>query len=279
MEEATVATTSNESILETLKNWAMTSGIKIVIALIIMIIAFKLIKVVSRRIEKKLSKSGKFDQTITKTLAYAGRIVAKIVVLCCLIGYLGIDTTGLAALIASLGVGIGMAVNGALSNFAGGILILATRPFKIGDYIAAQGTEGVVEDIKIVSTTIVTLDNKVVHLPNGALSSGTITNYSEKDIRRVDLNFSVAGNDPELVKKLIREVCDADEKVLKDPATFVRVSDYGAGNGVKVTMRAWTKSSQYWDTYFDLLNGVQKAFEANNIVIPFNQLDVHIKNN
>ncbi len=278
MEEAAVATTSNESILETLKNWAMTSGIKIVIALIIMIIAFKVIKVVSRRIEKRISKNGKIDPTISKTLVYAGRIIAKIVVLCCLIGYLGIDTTGLAALIASLGVGIGMAVNGALSNFAGGVLILATRPFKIGDYIAAQGTEGIVEDIKIVSTTIVTLDNKVVHLPNGALSSGTITNYSEKDIRRVDLTFSVAGNDPEMVKKLINEVCDADEKVLKDPATFVRVSDYGAGNGVKVTMRAWTKTSQYWDTYFDLLNGVQKAFEDNKIVIPFNQLDVHIKN-
>ena len=236
MEETTVATASNESILETLKNWAMTSGIKIIIALIIMLIAFKVIKVVSRRIEKRLDKSGKFDHTIVKTLAYAGRLVAKFIVLSCLVGYLGIDTTGLAALIASLGVGVGLAVNGALSNFAGGVLILATRPFKIGDYIVAQGTEGVVEDIKIVSTTIVTLDNKVVHLPNGALSSGTIINYSEKDIRRVDLTFSVAGNDPEQVKKLIREVCDADEKVLKDPATFVKVSDYGAGNGVKVTM-------------------------------------------
>ncbi len=278
MEEATVATASNESILESLKNWGMTTGIKIVIALIIMIVAFRVITVISKKIEKKLNKSQKFDQTITKTLAYAGRIVAKIVVLCCLIGYLGIDTTGLAALIASLGVGIGMAVNGALSNFAGGVLILATRPFKIGDYIVAQGTEGVVEDIRIVSTTIVTLDNKVVHLPNGALSSGTIINYSEKDIRRVDLTFSVAGNDPELVKKLITDVCAKDEKVLDEPATFVKVSDYGAGNGVKVTMRAWTKTSQYWDTYFDLLNGVQKAFEANNIVIPFNQLDVHIKN-
>ena len=95
----------------------------------------------------------------------------------------------------------------------------------------------------------------------------------------MDLDFSVAGNDPELVKSLIKGVCDADEKVLKDPAVFVRVTDYGAGNGVKVTMRAWTKTEQYWDTYFDLLNGVRKAFEENRIVIPFNQLDVHIKNN
>lgn len=274
MEENAVTTSG---ILETIKQWGMTTGIKIVIALLIMLISFRIITVISRRIERKLEKSGKFDRTLVRTLSYAGRIMLKIVVLTCLVGYLGIDTSGMAALIASLGVGIGLAVNGALSNFAGGILLLVTRPFKVGDYIAAQGVEGIVEDLKIISTKVVTLDNKVVHLPNGALSSGSIMNYSEKDIRRVDLNFSVAGNDPELVKKLIEDVCAADEKVLSDPAVFVRVTDYGAGNGVKVTMRAWTKTAQYWDTYFDLLNGVRKSFEANNIVIPFNQLDVHIK--
>ena len=277
MEETTATKTAE--IIEALRNWALTTGVKIVAAIIILLISFRIVTLISRRIEKKLEKSGKFDKTIIQTLFYAGRIVVKIVIATCLVGWLGVDTTGIAALIASLGVGIGLAVNGALSNFAGGILLLVTRPFKVGDYIAAQGSEGIVEDIRIISTKIVTLDNKVVHLPNGALSSGNIVNYSEKDIRRVDLVFSVAGNDPEIVRKLITDVCDADEKVLKDPAVFVRVSDYGAGNGVKVTMRAWCKTEQYWDTYFDLLNGVQKTFEANNIVIPFNQLDVHIKNN
>lgn len=277
MEETTI--TKTVEIIDAVRNWAMTTGIKIVAAIIILLISFRIVTLISRRIEKKLEKSGKFDKTIIQTLSYAGRIVVKIVIATCLVGWLGVDTTGIAALIASLGVGIGLAVNGALSNFAGGILLLVTRPFKVGDYIAAQGSEGIVEDIRIISTKIVTLDNKVVHLPNGALSSGNIVNYSEKDIRRVDLVFSVAGNDPEVVRKLITDVCDADEKVLKDPAVFVRVSDYGAGNGVKVTMRAWCKTEQYWDTYFDLLNGVQKTFEANNIVIPFNQLDVHIKNN
>ena len=277
MEETT--TTKTVEIIEAVRDWAMTTGIKIVAAIIILLISFRIVTLISRRIEKKLEKSGKFDKTLVRTLSYAGRIVVKIVIATCLVGWLGIDTTGIAALIASLGVGVGLAVNGALSNFAGGILLLVTRPFKVGDYIAAQGTEGIVEDIRIISTKIVTLDNKVVHLPNGALSAGNIVNYSEKDIRRVDLVFSVAGNDPDVVRKLIADVCEADEKVLKDPAVFVRVSDYGAGNGVKVTMRAWCKTEQYWDTYFDLLNGVQKTFEANNIVIPFNQLDVHIKNN
>ena len=277
MEETT--TSKTVEIIEALRNWALTTGVKIVAALIILLISFRIVTLISRRIEKKLEKSGKFDKTLVRTLSYAGRLVVKIVIASCLVGWLGVDTTGIAALIASLGVGIGLAVNGALSNFAGGILLLVTRPFKVGDYIAAQGTEGIVEDIRIISTKVVTLDNKVVHLPNGALSSGNIVNYSEKDIRRVDLVFSVAGNDPDVVRKLIADVCEADEKVLKDPAVFVRVSDYGAGNGVKVTMRAWCKTEQYWDTYFDLLNGVQKTFEANNIVIPFNQLDVHIKNN
>ena len=275
MEENTVTTAG---ILESVKAWAMTTGVKIVFAIIVLLISFRIVTLISRRIERRMEKSGKFDKTLIRTLSYAGRVLIKIVIATCMVGYLGVDTTGLAALIASLGVGIGLAVNGALANFAGGVLLLVTRPFKVGDYISAQGTEGIVEDIKIISTTVVTLDNKVVHLPNGALSSGNIVNFSEKEIRRVDLNFSVAGNDPELVKKLIREVCDADEKVLKDPAVFVRVTDYGAGNGVKVTMRAWTKTAQYWDTYFDLLNGVRNAFEKNNIVIPFNQLDVHIKN-
>ena len=278
MEETTTTNTTVVSIIETVRDWALSTGLKIVFAIIILLISFRIITVISRRIEKKLEKSGKFDKTLVRTLSYAGRILIKIVIASCMVGYLGVDTSGIAALIASLGVGIGLAVNGALSNFAGGVLLLVTRPFKVGDYISAQGTEGIVEDIKIISTKVVTLDNKVVHLPNGALSSGNIINYSEKEIRRVDLDFSVAGNDPEQVRSLILGVCDADEKVLKDPAVFVRVTDYGAGNGVKVTMRAWTKTPQYWDTYFDLLNGVRKAFEANNIVIPFNQLDVHIKN-
>lgn len=277
MEETT--TSKTVEIIEALRNWAMTTGLKIVAAIIILLISFRIVTVISRRIEKKLEKSGKFDKTLIRTLSYAGRIVVKIVIATCLVGWLGVDTTGIAALIASLGVGVGLAVNGALSNFAGGILLLVTRPFKVGDYIVAQGAEGIVEDIRIISTKIVTLDNKVVHLPNGALSSGNIANYSEKEVRRVDLDFSVAGNDPELVRSLILGVCEADEKVLKEPATFVRVTDYGAGNGVKVTMRAWCKTEQYWDTYFDLLNGVRKAFEENKIVIPFNQLDVHIKNN
>lgn len=267
-----------EDFISNLTNWVATTGVRLVIALVILAISFRVINVVSRKVEKKLLAKGQ-DKTLVQTLAYLSRILLKIVVCTCLVGYLGIDTSGMAALIASLGVCVGLAVNGALSNLAGGVLILVTRPFKLGDFIEAQGTCGIVEDIRIINTKVVTLDNKVVYIPNGALSSGSIMNYSEKDLRRVDLEFSVAGNDPEKVREIILGVCAADEKVLKDPAPFARITDYGAGNGVKVTMRAWTKGAQYWDTYFDLLNGIRVEFEKNSIVIPFNQLDVHIKNN
>ena len=179
-----------------LPTWINT-GIKIVIAVLILLISFKIINALAKRIEKKLIAAKKLDETLTKTLAYVAKIALKVIIVISLVGYLGIDTSGLAALVAALGVSVGLAVNGTLSNLAGGAMLLITRPFKIGDYISAQGFEGTVEEIRIVNTKIVTVDNKVVNLPNGALSSGSIVNYSEKALRRVDHVFSVGGIDPE----------------------------------------------------------------------------------
>lgn len=266
-----------EETIKKLTDWAAQTGIKIVVAVLLLIIAFRVVNVIARKLDKHLTK--KLDKTITRTLINVGKVLAKIVICICLVGYLGIDTSGLTALVASLGVCAGLAVNGALANLAGGILIIVTRPFKIGDYISAQGHEGTVEDITITATKVITVDNKAVFIPNGSLSSGTIVNYSEKQNRRVDLTFSVAGNNPDTVKALIKDVCAADSRVLTDPAVFVKVTDYGAGNGTKVQLRAWCKTENYWDVYFDLLNGIRTAFEEKGIVIPFNQLDVHIKNN
>jgi len=265
-------------ILNTIGQWAASTGIKVLIALIILFVSFKAIKTIARKLDKSLTETGKLDKTLTRTLINLGKAASEVVVVICLVGYLGIDTSGLAALVASLGVCVGLAVNGALSNLAGGALILITRPFKIGDYISAQGYEGVVDDINVISTKLVTVDNKTVYLPNGSLSSGSIVNFSEQALRRVDHEFSVAGNDLDLVQKLIADVCADNALVLSNPAPFVRISDYGKGNGIKVVVRAWTKGETYWDVYFGLMDDVKKAFEANGIVIPFNQLDVHVKN-
>lgn len=261
-----------------LAEWATTTGIKILIALVVLLIAFRIINVICRKFSAKLEATGKVDQTLTRALTNVSRIGLKILVVICLIGYLGIETSGISALIASLGVCVGLAVNGTLSNLAGGVMILITRPFKVGDYINAQGGEGTVEDISICYTKILTVDNKAVYLPNSALSTGVIVNFSEQELRRVDLDFSVGGNDPALVRNVLLDVCEKEELVKNDPAPFARLTDYGAGNGVKITLRAWCDSAAYWDTYFALLDDVQKAFDEAGIVVPFNQLDVHIKN-
>ena len=261
--------------LETVMTWCASAGIKIAIAIIILIVAFAVINTVAKRLPKLLMEKWGFDETLSKTLTSLAKIILKIIVVVSLVGYLGIDTSGIAALIASVGVAAGLALNGALGNVAGGLLILITRPFKLGDYIEAQGYQGVVEDIKVVSTKIITVDNKVVYIPNGALSTGNIVNYSEKELRRVDQEFSVGGNDPRKVEAILLDVCGNYDKVLKDPAPFARVTDYGAGNGVKVTLRAWVNSADYWDVYFDLLARVNEAFDANGITIPFNRVDVH----
>lgn len=259
---------------------AIPVALKIIIALLIMVISFRIITVVTRRISKRLIEKRKLDKTLISTLFYILRIVLKIIVLTCLIGYLGIDTTGIAALIAALGVGVGLALNGALSNLAGGVLILITRPFKIDDYIDACGYSGTVEDIRIVYTKIRTNDNRMVYVANGPLSSATIVNYSEKDLRRVDLNFTIERQeDYKKAEEIILSVANAHAKVLKAPEApdvMSRVVEHSA-NGTTLVVRAWTKNADYWDVFFDLQEGIKKALDENGVVLPVNPLDVRVK--
>ncbi|MBR2614259.1 MAG: mechanosensitive ion channel [Clostridia bacterium] len=268
-----------ENIINTVIEWASHTGIKVVISLLVLLISFRIITVVTRKIEKKLiNGKHKVDKTLSHTLLYALKIVLKILIVLCLVSYLGIDTSGITALVTSLGVCVGLAVNGALSNLAGGVMIIITRPFRVDDYIEAQGYEGTVEDVRITSTRIRTADNKIVYIPNGSLSAGCIVNYSEKDIRRVDLNFSIGyADDFEKAKNIIQNLCDKHDLVLKDPAPFIRVSEHGASS-INITTRVWTKQVDYWTVKHDLLESVKTEFDKEGIEIPFNQLDVHVKN-
>ena len=257
-------------------NWATTVGIRILIALLILFVGFKLINFLSRRIEKSCLKRGA-DKTIVNTLVYVSRIVLKVVVAVAVLGYLGVETSSFAAILASLSVCVGLAVNGALSNLAGGVLIILTRPFKIDDYIEAQGYSGTVENIHMVYTRLRTPDNKVVYVPNGPLSTGAIVNYSAMDLRRVDLTFSIGyGADAEQAKAIISKICNDHRNVLTDPAPFVRVVEL-AESSVNIVTRVWCKKEDYWDIYFDLNEKVKAALDAAGIEIPFNQLDVHIR--
>jgi len=266
------------SLLDTVLGWAANTGIKVIIAVILLVVSFKIINKIARKIEKR-GDDGKLDKTLAKTFAYVFKLGLKIVVGICLVGYVGIDTSGLAALVASLGVCAGLALNGALSNLAGGVLIILTRPFKVDDYIEAQGYSGTVEDIHITCTRLRTPDNKVVYLPNGSLSAGSIVNYSEKDTRRVDFTFSIGYSDDfEKAKSIVMDIISSHELALKEPEPMVRVSEHGASS-INLTARVWVKSADYWTVNSDVLEAVKSAFDKEGIEIPFNQLDVHVKNN
>ncbi len=266
---------------ETVQSWLMNTGIKVVIAIVLLIVSFMIINFITKRIEKhgkKAEEKHKVDKTLYRTLSYVLKIGLKIVVVVCLIGYLGINTSAITALITSLGVGVGLAVNGTLSNFAGGVLLIITRPFRDDDYIAAEGYEGTVEDIHICYTIIRTADNKLAYLPNGNLSTSAIVNYTAKGTRRVDMSFTISYNaDYKKAEEIILGLCDAHPLIMKDPAPASRVSAHGESS-IVVSCKSWCKADDYWTVYADLMEQVKTAFDENGIEIPYNQLDVHVKN-
>ena len=265
-----------QDFLNILVNWATTTGVKLIISLLLLLISFKLINFFAKKISKICEKKA-LDKTISKVLNYTFKLVLKCIAVVSLIGYLGIDTSAITALIASFGVCIGLAVNGTVSNLAGGVLILVTRPFKVDDYIDAQGVSGTVVDIRITHTKLNTPDNKVIYLPNGALSNGNITNYSEKDTRRVDFEFTIdCASDIEKAKALVNEVFASNELILKDPAPFVKFGAKGDA-GLKLTARAWVNSADYWTVYFDAFEAVKHSFDANGLAFSANQIEVKIK--
>jgi len=268
------------AILNSVMNWVTTTGIKLLIAIIVLIVSFKVINVVIGKIEKKMVEGDKkVDKTLAKTLMYILKLVLKIAIAVCLVGYVGIDTSGITALITSLGVCVGLAVNGAVANFAGGVLLIITRPFRVDDFIEACGYSGTVEEIHMTLTRLRTGDNKIIYIPNGSLSTSTIVNYSMKDVRRVDFTFSIAyENDYQEARNIIYSILDSHELVLKEPAEpFVRMSAHGASS-IDIVARAWVNSGDYWTVNFDVLETVKSEFDKNGISIPYNQLDVHVKN-
>ena len=278
--ETTTETINWSAVLDTVLSWCLDTGIKILISLLILFVSFRVINAIAKRIEKKSKNNEKLDKTLVKTLTYVGKIAAKIIVAICLVGYLGIDTSGLTALVTSLGVCAGLAVNGALSNLAGGVLIIFTRPFKVDDYVEVEGSSiaGTVEEIRIVITKLRTPDNEVIYVPNGTLSNSNIINYSEKPTRRVDFDFGIAyESDFEKARELIYNLLASHELTLDDPAPVVRMSGHG-DSAVNITARVWVNSEDYWTVKWDILEASKLMFDKNNIEIPYNKIDVNVKN-
>lgn len=258
-------------------SWLATEGIKIVIAIAILVVSFVVINWIVRLVKKWCIKTN-FDATLGKVLRHLIAWTLKISVVVALLGYLGIDTAGIAALVASLGLGIGLAVQGSLANIAGGVLLIVLRPLRVGDFIEAQGVSGTVEDISIFYTYITTPDNKEIVVPNGALANGNIINYSKKDIRRVDEVFSISYSaDFARAQQIITEICQAHALVLQDNGITCRMSAHSASS-IDITTRVWVNSADYWTVHFDLLEQVKAKFDEAGIEIPFTQIDVHVDN-
>ncbi len=257
-------------------SFAATWGFRILGALILFLIGPQLIKFVLNLIRKSSSFNKKLD-TNTQTLIIDIIKIALYVFLVAIIAItLGTEAGAVAAILASVGLAIGLALQGSLSNFAGGIMILVFKPFRIGDFIDDGTNAGTVKDIGIFYTTIHTTDNKVITIPNGALSNTAVTDYSINELRRLDLDISVGyESDIELVKKTLLNLAEAHELVLQDPAPFVRLGAQGE-SALIFKFRVWVKAEDYWTVNFDLLEASKKIFDIRGISIPYPQMDVHV---
>ena len=243
-----------------------------IIALIVgLIIIGWVVKLVRRTIEPT-----KIDPTLKPFLVSLTSIVLKVVLFISIYQNVGGEATSIVAILGAASLAIGFAFQGALSNFAGGILLLSLRPFHVGNFIEVNGQQGVVEAIHVFNTVLISLDNRVISIPNGAVAGATVINFTEKDKRRVDLVFGV-GYDSDLrqVAKIIEGVANNHPKVDQDPAPFVRLGNQGASS-LDFTVRLWCDTSDYWDVYFDIIEQVTEAFNKNNVSIPFPQMDVHL---
>lgn len=251
----------------------------VLLALIIWIVGKKLIGIALKLIHKAMEHA-KLDASVISFLMSLIRIVLYSVLLVSIAGTVGIQTTSVITVLGSVGLTVGLALQGSLSNFAGGVLILVLKPFRIGDYIVAQGQEGVVTGIDIFYTKLLTVDNRAVVLPNGALANGSIVNVTHEPIRRVDLFASVAyDSDIKLVKKLLFELASTLELSFEDADHPVQVfvNEY-ASSSINIGLRFWVKAEDYWTAKWDACERIKEVFDANGISIPFNQLDVMLKN-
>ena len=251
-------------------------GINLLIAIVILFVGFKLAGIISRSLGKILEKRNSDIGLVTFLKSFIA-IVIKLLTIITVFTQLGVEMTSFVAILGAAGFAIGMAFSGTLSNLAGGVMILLFKPFKVEDFIEAQGETGIVKEIQIFHTIMNTTDNKTIIIPNGPLSNGNITNYTMQEIRRVDFSFGFAyGEDYQLAKKVLMDLYLNHPKVLKDPEPYIGLGEL-ADSSVNVTVRLWTKVEDYWEVYFYMNEKVYEKFnETEGLSIPFPQMDVHV---
>jgi len=264
------------SILDQISNIVYTYGPKLLGGILVWIIGSFIIKMFMKSFSKMMDKR-KTDSSLKPFLMSLLRILLKTMLAISVLGMLGVQMTSFIAVLGAAGLAVGMALSGTLQNFAGGVIILLFKPFKIGDYIDAQGHAGIVKEIQIFNTILLELDNKTVIIPNGPLSTGSMVNYSTEPMRRVDFSFGIAyGDSVDKARKILFNLFKEEKRILTDPSYFVGLSEM-ADSSVNLTARAWVKGEDYWDVFFDINEKTYNAFNAEGISIPFPQMDVHLQ--
>ena len=262
------------NVLQQLMNWALDAGRHILVAAVVYFVGRYAIKFLNFLVNQMLERR-KVETSVTTFLKSFVNILLQVLLIISVLGALGVNTTSFAALLASFGVAIGMALSGNLQNFAGGIVILFLKPYKVGDWIETQGTAGTVIAIQIFHTILLTADGKQIYVPNGALSSGSITNFSQTPTRRLDWDVAVEyDEDMDRVRRVAEELMKSDKRILPIPEPAVYLKEL-ADSSVNVMLRAWVNNDDYWAVLFDMNERIYKTFNAEGISFPFPQITVH----
>ena len=271
----TITSEHLEKVLQKLIDMGLAAGKNIPLAIVVYIAGRFIIKLINRLMLRTFARR-KVELSVQTFLKSFINILLTIILIVSVISVLGINTTSIAALLASAGVAVGMALSGNLQNLAGGLIILVFKPYKVGDYIEAQGTQGTVREIQIFHTIVTRPDSTLAYVPNGAMSSGLITNYSRNELRRLDFVVGVDyGVDVSRVEEITRRIVDNNPLVLSDPAPFIAV-DALAESSVNVLIRVWSKTTDYWKLYYDLRREIYDTYNREGIDFPFPQQTVHI---
>ena len=256
-------------------SYVLSYGVKLILGIILLLIGFWIIKKVVNGIHKVMTKK-EVDPTLIPFIKSLISVTFKALLLISVISYFGIPMTSFVALLGAAGLAVGMALSGTLQNFAGGVILLILKPFKVGDFIEAQGYMGIVNEIGIFNTLLTTVDNKRVIIPNGGLSTGAMTNYTAETTRRVDLTFGIGySDDIDKARSVIESVIKKNDLILKDPAPFIGVVEL-ADSSVNLVTRVWTETANYWDIFFYMQEAVKKEFDKQGVSIPFPQHDIHM---
>ncbi len=261
---------------EKIYDFVLFYGPKLIGAIITLIIGLWIIKVIQKTVRKTFEKR-EVDISLRGFLNSMIGVLLKVMLVISVVGMLGVEMTSFIAILGAAGLAVGMALSGTLQNFAGGVMILIFKPFKVGDFIDAQGHTGTVNEIQIFNTILKTPDNKTIIIPNGGLSTSSMTNFSTELQRRVDFVFGIAyGDDYDKAKQVLLKLINEDERILKAPEPFIALTEL-ADSSVNIVVRVWAEASNYWGIYFDLQEKVYKTFDKEGLNIPFPQMDLHIQ--